>query len=176
MFLTEFLEAIRDFTETGGVVLQYIGFLIFVMWLLILERAIYFFIWHKKLKDETIANWYARKDKSSWNAEQIRQMLISKLHLQLNANVSIIQALVALCPLLGLMGTVTGMIEVFDVMAISGSGNARSMASGVSKATIPTMAGMVGALSGVFASAWLTRTVKAERTHIEEALEMDRHK
>jgi biopolymer transport protein ExbB len=68
------------------------------------------------------------------------------------------------------MGTVTGMIEVFDVMAISGSGNARSMASGVSKATIPTMAGMVGALSGVFASTWLNRKVKTERAHLEEAL------
>lgn len=176
MFFVEFFEAIRDFTETGGNVLLYIGVLIFVMWLLILERAIYIFGGHKQLKDETIANWYARKDKKSWNAEQIRQMFISRLHNKLNANVTIIQALVALCPLLGLMGTVTGMIEVFDVMAISGSGNARSMASGVSKATIPTMAGMVGALSGVFASTWLTRTVKRERTHIEDALEMDRHK
>lgn len=175
MFFIEFLETIRDFVETGGTVLFYIGVLIFAMWLLILERALYFFIWHKQLKDETVANWYARKDKSSWNAEQIRQMYISKIHLKLNANVTIIQALVALCPLLGLMGTVTGMIEVFDVMAISGSGNARSMASGVSKATIPTMAGMVGALSGVFASTWLTRTVKRERTHVEEALELDRH-
>ena len=73
------------------------------------------------------------------------------------------------------MGTVTGMIEVFDVMAISGSGNARSMASGVSKATIPTMAGMVGALSGVFASTWLTRKVKTERAHLEDQIQLDRH-
>ena len=174
MFI-EFFEAIRDFLETGGTVLFYIGVLIFAMWLLILERAMYYFIWHKKAKNTAIANWSARSDRSSWNAEQIRQMTLSRLHEGLNANVTIIQALVALCPLLGLMGTVTGMIEVFDVMAISGSGNARSMASGVSKATIPTMAGMVGALSGVFASTWLTRIVKAERTHAEEALEMDRN-
>ena len=135
----------------------------------------YYFVWHQKAKNEAIANWRARGDRSSWNAEQIRQMVISRLHQSLDSNVSIIQALVALCPLLGLMGTVTGMIEVFDVMAISGSGNARSMASGVSKATIPTMAGMVGALPGVFASTWLVRVVKQERTHVEEALEMERH-
>jgi biopolymer transport protein ExbB len=72
------------------------------------------------------------------------------------------------------MGTVTGMIEVFDVMAVSGGGNARSMAAGVSKATIPTMAGMVGALSGVFAATWLTRTSKTERTHLEDALPMQK--
>ena len=66
------------------------------------------------------------------------------------------------------------MIEVFDVMAISGSGNARSMASGVSKATIPTMAGMVGALSGVFASTWLARTAKKEKASLEDTLRMER--
>lgn len=173
--MIEFLEAIRDFTETGGQVLLVIGFLIFVMWLLILERAMYLLYWHKQNKKEAVAMWKARSDRSSWYAEQVRQKVISALTIKLNGSIPIIQALVALCPLLGLMGTVTGMIEVFDVMAISGSGNARSMASGVSKATIPTMAGMVGALSGVFASTWLNRSVKTERTHLEDALIIERN-
>lgn len=173
--MLEFFAAIRDFTETGGEVLLVIGLLIFIMWLLILERALYVFIWHPAYKNNVIAAWFNRSDRSSWNAEQIRQAMISRVSLRLNQSIPIIQALVALCPLLGLMGTVTGMIEVFDVMAISGSGNARSMASGVSKATIPTMAGMVGALSGVFASAWLSRTVKSERSHLEDAMELDRN-
>jgi biopolymer transport protein ExbB len=172
--MLEILESIRDFTETGGQVLLIIGALIFVMWLLIIERALYVFITHKAYKKQMIAQWQARQDRSSWNAEQIRQGMISRVSLKLGQGIPVIQALVALCPLLGLMGTVTGMIEVFDVMAISGSGNARSMASGVSKATIPTMAGMVGALSGVFASTWLSRTTKHERTHIEDAMMMQR--
>lgn len=172
--MIEIFETIRDFMETGGQVLLVIGLLIFVMWLLILERVMYVKVTHKRLKKEVIEQWMARKERSSWNAEQIRQGHISRLTIQLNGSIPIIQALVALCPLLGLMGTVTGMIEVFDVMAISGGGNARSMASGVSKATIPTMAGMVGALSGVFASAWLMRTSKAERSHLEDALPLQR--
>lgn len=172
--MIEIFEAIRDFTETGGRVLFVIGILIFVMWLLILERALYLFMTYQRVKSATIHEWETRADRSSWNAEQIRQKTISHLSIQLNGSIPIIQALVALCPLLGLMGTVTGMIEVFDVMAISGSGNARSMASGVSKATVPTMAGMVGALSGVFAATWLTRTVKSERMHLEDAMEMER--
>lgn len=172
--MIEFLEAIRDFTETGGQVLLVIGFLIFVMWMLILERVLYVSVAHKEYKRSELEQWRVRDDKSSWNAEQIRQKVISRLILNLNGSIPIIQALVALCPLLGLMGTVTGMIEVFDVMAISGSGNARSMASGVSKATIPTMAGMVGALSGVFASTWLARTVKTERMHLEDAIQIER--
>lgn len=174
MSLIEIFEAIRDFSETGGDVLLYIGGSIFVMWLLILERAIYFNTGHKQLMESTISTWKERQDKESWNAEQIRYAMISRVSLRLNVGVPIVQVLVALCPLLGLLGTVTGMIEVFDVMSISGSGNARSMASGVSKATIPTMAGMVGALSGVFASTWLANKVKTERMHLEEALQMQR--
>ena len=71
------------------------------------------------------------------------------------------------------MSTVTGMIEVFDVMAVSGTGNARSMASGVSKATIPTMAGMVGALSGVFLTTMITRTIERRVDGLEQSLELD---
>ena len=48
------------------------------------------------------------------------------------------------------------MIEVFQVMAFNGGGDARAMAGGVSKATLPTMAGMVAALSGSFAAIYLT--------------------
>ena len=99
--------------------------------------------------------------------------MVSRVSLSIDQNLPLIKTLVALCPLLGLMGTVTGMIEVFDVMALSGSGNARSMASGVSRATIPTMAGMVGALSGVFLVTLLTRRVDSEVESLEDALTMD---
>ena len=51
-------------------------------------------------------------------------------------------------------------IEVFQVMAFSGGGDARSMAGGVSKATLPTMAGMVSALSGVLAMIWVKNQVE----------------
>jgi biopolymer transport protein ExbB len=99
--------------------------------------------------------------------------MISEFSMSANQYLSIIKTLVALCPLLGLMGTVTGMIQVFDVMAISGSGNARSMASGVSKATIPTMAGMVGALSGVFFVTLLNQKVTSEVDDLEDNLTAD---
>ena len=170
LFIIDFLNAIRDFVETGGQVLVAIGILIFVMWLMILERIFYYSRGHQQAKQLALANWQARSDKSSWRAEQIRQATISRVSIALGGRLPILQAMVALCPLLGLMGTVTGMIEVFDVMAIAGTGNARSMAAGVSKATIPTMAGMVGALSGVFATTWLQRTAKRERMKLEDRM------
>ena len=61
-----------------------------------------------------------------------------------------LDGLIGLCPMLGLLGTVYGMIEVFEVLAVLGTGNPRAMSTGVAKATIPTMAGMTIALSGLF--------------------------
>ncbi|MGM0480720.1 MAG: MotA/TolQ/ExbB proton channel family protein [Pseudomonadota bacterium] len=175
LFLIEFSYALRDFMEAGGQVLLVIALLIFVMWLMILERIFYFFVGHRLRVKEARKRWQQRTDKSSWQAEQIRQAMISRVALGLGGNLPVIKALVALCPLLGLMGTVTGMIEVFDVMAITGTGSARSMASGVSKATIPTMAGMVGALSGVFAATWLQRTTRREKMKLEDRILLERH-
>ena len=119
---------------------------------------------------KAIQLWEARSDHKSWNAHQIRTRLISQVSAQVERNIPLIQTCVALCPLLGLLGTVTGMVEVFEVMAISGSGNPRSMAGGVSKATIPTMAGMVAALSGVAMATYLQRKASRERELLADNL------
>jgi len=78
-----------------------------------------------------------------------------------------------LAPLFGLLGTVTGMIEVFQVMAFSGGGDARAMAGGVSKATLPTMAGMVVALSGVFASIYLNSASTRHESNLDELIKRE---
>ncbi len=161
-FLTSFFEQVRDFIELGGNVLLVIAFVIFAMWMIVIERMVYFRGEHKRRIKDALQTWQDRDERESWNARQIRQAMISRVSVAANAGLPIVTALVALCPLLGLLGTVTGMIEVFEVMAVSGTGNARSMASGVAKATIPTMAGMVGALSGVFAVTWLSSKAKSE--------------
>ena len=167
------INALRSFLDTGGQVLLVIGVLIFAMWLLILERFIYLFGLYRKQRKDVITSWKARSERNSWNAEQIKQAQISRIGIKLNTNLPYIGVMVALCPLLGLLGTVTGMIEVFNVMAITGTGSARSMAAGVSKATIPTMAGMVGALSGVFAVTFLQRKAKREVELLEDKLLLD---
>ena len=100
--------------------------------------------------------------------------LLSSKHCSTDQRLPLIKTLVALCPLLGLLGTVSGMIEVFEVMAIAGSGNARAMASGVSRATIPTMAGMVASLSGLIFSVQLEKRAKVEAEQMAEHLVPDR--
>ena len=61
---------------------------------------------------------------------------------------------------------------MFEGMAYSG-GNARSMAAGVSMATIPTMSGMVATLSGVLANTFLVSKVALEENYMEDTLTMD---
>lgn len=165
-----FLETIRDFVELGGPVLRVIGFVTLFMWLLIIERIVYMRTGHRRMVRNAHQVWDARTDYSSWSAHAIRTRIISLVSANAERNLALIKTCVALCPLLGLLGTVTGMIEVFEVMAISGSGNPRSMASGVSKATVPTMAGMVAALSGVAMSAYLENKVRRERDFIADEL------
>ena len=98
---------------------------------------------------------------------------ISILNSESTKNLLTIQGLIALCPLLGLLGTVTGMIVVFDVMAYTGGGDAKAMAGGVSKATIPTMSGMVAALSGVFGLTIVEKNAERKKSLLENSLNME---
>jgi len=166
-------EAVSRFMEMGGNVLWMIAILLFCMWALIFER-----IWYLKTGWKTdvavvIHAWEGRSERKSWAARQIRDKLVSEARMQINRHMPVIKTLVALCPLMGLLGTVTGMIEVFNIMAVTGGGDAKSMAGGVSRATIPTMAGMVSALSGVFANTYVTRIADRESTFLEDNLTTD---
>ncbi len=172
-WLTDAIEAIRDFMALGGPVLKAIAITIFMMWVLIVERLLFFRSSMREMSREIHDNWESRSERRSWHAHQIRELMISRFSLSVNRGISMIQTFVALCPLLGLLGTVTGMIAVFQVLAVSGSGNVRAMAAGVSQATVPTMAGMVGALSGVLLVTLLTRRATREVEFLEDSLTMD---
>jgi biopolymer transport protein ExbB len=173
LWLADSFEAIRDFMELGGPILRWIAVVIFAMWVLIIERLVFFRTNLKLIAHETQSSWENRTERRSWNAHQIREGMISRFSMATYGPLPMIKTLVALCPLLGLMGTVTGMIKVFEVMAASGSGNVRAMAAGVSQATVPTMAGMVGALSGVLLVTLLTRRAAREIEFLGDSLTMD---
>ena len=110
-------EAIRDYLEMGGPVLYLIGTFLVIMWIMIIERVIYFMTSHHEIVKRTIDKWNARSERKSWTAHRIREAMISEVRLSANRYIDLIQACVALCPLMGLLGTVSGMIKVFEVMA-----------------------------------------------------------
>lgn len=70
---------------------------------------------------------------------------------------STISLLATIAPMLGLLGTVGGMIKTFGVIAEFGTGNARALASGISEALITTQTGLVVAVPGLFLANFLIR-------------------
>lgn len=164
---------IMQFMNAGGEVLYLIAVLTFLMWTLIFERFYYFSIELSADVDAAIKQWEKRSEHQSWQAKKIRAKLISQVRLSIHANMPMIRTMVALCPLFGLLGTVWGMIEVFNIMAVTGGGDAKAMAGGVSKATIPTMAGMVAALSGVFANTFLMRIAERQSLLLEDKMTLE---
>ena len=156
--------------EAGGIVLWFIAGLLVVMWSLVFERVWYFVVHHNSIMKDTIDQWNMRPENRSWYAHSIREAVISRISIGIDQNLRFIKTVITLFPLLGLLGTVTGMIKVFDVLAITGGGDIQAIAGGVSQATIPTMAGMVAALSGVFAYSWLSRKAFREKELIQDRL------
>lgn len=165
---------LRDFLETGGWVLYVIMGAAFAMWALIVERYWYLLVIYPRDRAAWLGGWGARGDHRSWAAHKIRERMISEAGAAAGARLGLIKTLVAVAPMLGLLGTVTGMVEVFDVMALTGASNARAMASGVAKATLPTMAGMVVSLSGLFFAAQLERRAKREVELLADGMKTDR--
>lgn len=170
IWLAETYVGIRDFFEAGGPVLFGVLLIAILMWTFIIERLWYFRAVHPQMVKAVLSAWESRSDQSSWYAKRIRERLISEVSMEAYRFVFLIKSLVAVLPLVGLLGTVTGMVMVFDVMAILGTGNAREMAGGVSAATLPTMAGMTAALSGLYFASALDSKARVEVEKVEDAL------
>ena len=163
-------RSIQDFIDQGGPVLWVIFGACLLLWLLILERVWFVRItWPRRAK-KLVAQWNARADCHSWRAKKIREATVSEVDMDLHALLPLIQVLVALCPLLGLLGTVLGMIGVFEVIAVSGNDDAQAMARGVYRATIPTMAGLVVALTGIYFTVRLRRLADRETSRLRGSL------
>ena len=142
--------AVKDLAIAGGPVVVWIMLACLVMWAMVLERYWYFKNVLPREADEMLQTWKARKDHQSWSARQIRRTMISRLNGGMTSTLPLLRVMVPLCPLLGLVGTVTGMLEVFDSMAIRGSADARTMASGVGQAMTCTLMGLAVSITGLY--------------------------
>ena len=164
------VDIMREFFGKGGPVLSAIFVLSLLMWVLIIER--YWFlmrIFPKRLETVT-QQWQRRRERSSWFAYKIREGLITDLAIELKRNLIPIKTLTAVLPLLGLLGTVTGMISIFDVLNVFGTSNTRGMADGISRALLPTTAGLVTSIIGIYISADLNRRARANELMAKDHL------
>lgn len=158
--LQDWLFALGRFFQTGGWVLYLILAVSFLMFALILERVLYRLFSYPGQKKRTLSQL------SNEPLAVKKLSMLCELDLALKNQFALIKNLITLCPLIGLLGTVTGMIQVFDSLALYGTGNPRLMAAGVASATFPTMTGMAVAVAGLLFHNRLSRWSESERKQL----------
>ena len=154
--------AVSDLIAAGGPFVMWIFICGVVLWTLCLERYLYFSRVLPQEAKAMLEEWHRRRERSSWKSRHIRRAMISRLNAGMTANFPLLRVLVPLAPLLGLIGTVSGMLEVFDSMALRGSADARSMASGVSIAMLCPMTGLAVSITGLYPVFYFQSRAKRE--------------
>ena len=145
--ITDIFKTYSNFLYQGGPVVLILFFISIYLFVLIFAKFKHLFFDMHSIQDEYKENLANIKN------DDLYLLNITSLKSDYKSIVKkdfyIIQTLIALCPILGLLGTVTGMIEVFDAVSFFGTGNARALASGITKATLPTMTGMAISIVGL---------------------------
>ncbi len=167
------LESWLSFFDRGGYVVWLILIFSCIMWTLILERYWFVTVGAAERHAEIVSQWRSEAPSEPAAREWYRQGLLMDFRSQLYHYLPTILVLTALLPLLGLFGTVSGMIKSFDAMTLFGTGNVRGMAAGISQALLTTMAGLVTALSGIYFSNNLEERAITVQHKLESELLLD---
>ena len=145
--ITDIFKTYSNFIYQGGPVVFILFLISIYLFILIAAKFKYLFF------DIALVQAEYKKSLSTIKNDEYFLLNVASLKCDyktiINKDFYMIQTLIALCPVLGLLGTVTGMIEVFDVVSFFGTGNARALASGITKATLPTMTGMAISILGL---------------------------
>ncbi|BHH85853.1 biopolymer transporter ExbB [Desulforhopalus sp. 52FAK] len=171
----------HEHMQTGGIVMWPLLLLSLVMWILIVDRLLFVWRLNRKGMDctngwqhiqegrlpdpkeyrgaipELVALFITAQSGSRQVDKYILDQTVIRLQRSFTDRLTLIGVLAAIAPLLGLLGTVIGMITTFDVLAIFGTGNAKAMAGGISEALITTQTGLLIAIPGLFMKGFLDR-------------------
>ncbi|MEZ4601036.1 MAG: MotA/TolQ/ExbB proton channel family protein [Syntrophotaleaceae bacterium] len=165
-----------DFFLSGGAVMPPLLIMSLIMWFLISYKSWQFL--NARKREGTVLDLLAARDGeetgSIWQRNMVRNFRLlsgrrgtvdfdhlarvrKKQESDIDRFIPSILVLAGVAPLMGLLGTVSGMITTFDVIAVFGTGNARAMAAGISEALISTQTGLVVAIPGLVLGNLLSR-------------------
>ena len=159
--------------EQGGLVLWVIFGASILMWLFIFERYSFYLFKLPGLRRQLVQQWKSSQSGNEIVDKHLFGSLTKEYAIALKEYIKPIHSLSDILLLLGLFGTISGMITVFDAMSLLGTGNARGMAMGISLALITTMAGLVTALSGLYFAHNLESLSKRKQQQFINLLRMD---
>ncbi|WP_017430563.1 MotA/TolQ/ExbB proton channel family protein [Vreelandella jeotgali] len=164
------VEPIERLLDAGGPVLIVLAAVALLVFSMGVERLGFYYLSWRPARRQLVRYWAAREDHHSWSAHTLRDVWADALMARMRRPLPWLKLLVALCPLLGLLGTVTGMISVFDSLALSDTGQARAMADGVARATLPTLTGMAIAVVGLLFISRLEHVIRREDQRLHDRL------
>lgn len=181
-YLVDFWFRLTDYMQAGGLVMWPLCSLSLIMWLLIFERLVFIGRLYRNpmsfkeakaclemnrmvtanggVVARLVADFLSRRGGNPSLDVRIVRETVRSLNRSLEDRLAIIGVLAAVAPLLGLLGTVIGMITTFDVLAIFGTGNAKAMAGGISAALITTQTGLLVAIPGLYMKNFLERRTR----------------
>lgn len=116
-----------------------------------------------------IVCWSLKQHQQTWYGHQIQQSWLAQGRWLLYRRLRFLKCLVGLCPMLGLLGTVTGMIALFDALSF-GHRSFSALSQGIALATIPTLVGMSLALIGLVLHGRLVRMCQRKLADLEKGL------
>lgn len=165
VFLADLVQASWDWFSSGGVVMFPLVLLSLWLWTLIFIKIADLSALGRKLRTPGalkagfgLATGGKRlvqgQTQASKKIVQAHKIFLTR---RSSRGISTIAVLAAAAPLLGLLGTVTGMIATFDVIQAFGTSDAASLAAGISEALMTTQTALAVALPGMFAAAFLRR-------------------
>ena len=188
----DFIANAYEYLHPGGPVMIPLILVSIWMWALIVERVLYFRRIDKddvdikqavkmlsgaslpetsnELQTRVVASFLKERTGNKKLDQDILDQCAMREMSPLKRYLSVIAVLAAVAPLFGLLGTVTGMMTTFNVIALFGTGNARAMAGGISEALITTQSGLLVAIPGLFMSAFLIRRANRLESRLNEVV------
>ncbi|CAM3714554.1 Biopolymer transport protein ExbB [Vibrio aerogenes CECT 7868] len=116
-----------------------------------------------------ILSVYDQEKHQSVEALELRLLeAVMDEQVHLERGLSMLKLLAALAPMLGLLGTVTGMIETFQVITQFGNGDPKVMAGGISMALVTTVLGLISAMPMLLAHNILSSQAESIRMILEK--------
>ena len=170
---TDLLLQMDHFIHQGGIILWVILLVAFLIFGISSERVLYVLFSYPRQVKVWRQQWHRYSGVQSWSAMRIREATLAESQLQLNRLLWLLKTSVVVCPLLGLTGTVYGMIHVFDGLSFTGTGNPRLLSSGIFQATIPTMAGMLVGIIGLILRQQILRMTQKRQQQFANSLSVD---
>lgn len=155
----------KEIFQNGGIVTYLLLIVSIFSFAVVLEKFVYYFRYEKNKKTNSISKLIKTlNEKSNKNArislehlEESAREFILESSLVFEKRIWLLALIGHMAPLLGLFGTITGMIKAFSVIAMAGTGDPKLLADGISEALITTAGGILVALPAMIFYSYFNR-------------------